>query len=148
MAEVVGCAPLELPGLQRKDGLGAAQGLNLALLIHTKNQDIHRGTEVEPYDVSRTCLNQLRIFGENETLAAVRFESDGSPDATHRGLAQTEFLSHQAGSPVRGSLRGGLQGFGHDLFDRRRLVGEHRCAVHQRAHRLLGSDNVRAKVLP
>jgi hypothetical protein len=48
---VVMGAALDLPGTHGQQGLGAIQGLDLALLIHAEDEGLVRGIQVEAHDV-------------------------------------------------------------------------------------------------
>lgn len=71
MTKVVRRAPFELAGPHGENGLGTAQGLDLALLVHAEHQGIERRAQIEAHDVAH-LLDELRILREHEGFAAVR----------------------------------------------------------------------------
>ena len=61
--------------------------------------------------ISKGSLDKLKI------LRAVRFQTEGSPDAADGGLAQSGFGGQHAAGPVGNSFRSLLQGQPHHPFD-------------------------------
>lgn len=65
VAKVIRRAPFELAGLQGQNGLGAAQSLDLTLLVHAEHQGIDRRAQIKAHDVAH-LLDKLRILGEDD----------------------------------------------------------------------------------
>src|ERR1700738_3035853 len=84
MALVVVSSTLGLPG---QDGLTTAQSLNLALLLHAQHQRVMGWVHVQTDYVSH-LVQQQRIVGQLEGLAAMGTQSAGPPNSTDGGLTQ------------------------------------------------------------
>ena len=80
VAAVVVRAALDLPGPHRQQRLRAIQRLDLRLLVDTQHQRPVRRVQVQADDVAH-LLDEQRILGELERLAAVRLQREGAPDA-------------------------------------------------------------------
>ncbi len=112
--------------LHRQARLSALEGLDLALLIHTEDDGLVRGIEIQSDYVSE-LLGKPRILGKLEPLGAVRLQSVGGPDALHRSLADALGLGHGARAPVGHTWRRALSGGLYDRFHPVSGVG-HRSA--------------------
>src|SRR6266498_3716000 len=88
VALVVMCAPLDLAGAHRQQGLRAVKRLDLALLVHTEHQRTIRRIEVQPDDVAH-FLDKHWVGGELEGLDPVRLQPEGTPDAMHARYRNT-----------------------------------------------------------
>jgi hypothetical protein len=113
--------------LQWQPGLGSVQGLYLALLIDAQNQRMLRRVQIQADDCFQ-LTGKIRITTYLEGLDQVRFESMRVPDASHAGLADTNFPRHSARGPMGrvgwSSLRGLLDhGVDHRCRNRRRAPG-------------------------
>ena len=102
-------APFGLARAQGQKRSGAVQGLDLGLLVYAQDQRPVRRVEIEPHNIPH-LLNEEGIRRQLEGLGAVRLQREGTPDATHRVVAQTGTPGHGPGAPVGGVLGGGLQG--------------------------------------
>jgi len=116
VAEIIGGASFELAGAQRQNRLGTAQRLDLALFIHAQHQRVDRWAQIQPHDVA-DLLDQLRVFGQDEALLAMRLEAKSSPDATDAGLAEVELFGQKPSAPMSGAFGTTLQGLGDDFLD-------------------------------
>jgi hypothetical protein len=112
MPTVVVSAPLGQTRGQRQDRLGAVEGLDLGLLVHTKHERGCGRVQIEPDDVAH-LLDQLGVVGELEVLNPVGLEPEGLPDPAHREVTETAALGHAAPAPMSGVARHFLQGGGH-----------------------------------
>ena len=91
---------------QRQSGLGAFQGLTLALFIAAEHQGLLGRIEVEAHHVPKLFL-KLKVLGELEIAHPVGLQLMGRPESLHARFAQAGFAGHRAhapGSAVR-SLR-------------------------------------------
>jgi len=77
----------------RERRLGPRQGLHLGLLIHAEHHRCVGRVHVEPDDVV-DLLHEQRVVGELEPVRAVRFQVEGAPDPSDRGLGQPCSLGH------------------------------------------------------
>src|SRR6516225_3697862 len=73
--------------LHRQPGLGAVQGLNLALLVHAQYQGLVGGIEIQPDHIAKLGHKGL-ITAELEALGKVRLEAVLPPDPPSTGIAQ------------------------------------------------------------
>ena len=78
MAHVIMGAALSNSRRQRQHRLRAVQGLDLALLIHTKHHRLGRRLEIQAHDIA-DLLNEQRIGGELERFASMRLKPKRSP---------------------------------------------------------------------
>jgi len=106
-----GAVPLVVVGhrvgaalLHRQAGLGAVEGLDLALLVDREHDGVRRRVEIEPDHVAQ-LLDEPRIVGEFELPDPVRLEPVGAPDALDRADADAGRLGHHRGGPVGGLRR-------------------------------------------
>src|SRR5215469_9157343 len=88
-------------------GLGAVQGLNLALFIDAEHQSVIRWVQVEADDVTH-LLDKERIGGELETPAAMRLQRECLKQAMHGGSRNPAGLGGLPNAPVRAG--GGFTG--------------------------------------
>ena len=114
MAPVIGAATLRRSGAHRQHRLAAFQRLNLALLIDTEHQSVLGRADIQADHVAH-LLHKVGIVGQSKTLAAVRLQSERSPDACHAVMGKPTALGHRTGAPVCGLCRGLLQGHAHHL---------------------------------
>ena len=105
---VVVCAAFGLPGTHRQQRLRALQRLNLRFFVDAQDNGMLRRIQMQPDDVTH-LVDEERIFGELERLAAMRLKAEGAPDAHHRTLRQAFGLRQAARAPVRGVLGRRLQ---------------------------------------
>jgi len=82
MADVVMGDALDIAQAHGQHRLGAIQGLNLALLIHTKYQGVVGRIQVKANDVPH-LLDEERIGGELEATTSVRLYGKGLEHAMH-----------------------------------------------------------------
>src|SRR5829696_5636888 len=102
--------------LQRQAGLGAVEGLDLALLVDREHHRMGGRIDIEADDVAQ-LRHELGIVGELEAAYAVRLKAVSLPDALHRGQADADRLGHGGGGPVRRLVRRLGCGQGHRLVD-------------------------------
>ena len=99
--------------LHRQARLRAVQGLNLALLVHTKHHGFVRRVQVQPDDVGQ-LLDERRVFRQLERRDAVRLQAVRVPDALDGRAAHPGRLGHRAATPVGGARRRLVQRGMHD----------------------------------
>jgi hypothetical protein len=114
-AVVVG-SPLGDARCQGQDGLGAVEGLDLALLVDARDHRPVGRVEVETDDVA-DLLDELGVVGELEGLHAVELQAVGVPDPVHGVVAEAAGFGHAPGAPVGGVLGHLPQGHGQDRLD-------------------------------
>jgi hypothetical protein len=100
---------LAAPLLQWQPGLGSVQGLYLALLIDAQNQRMLRRVQIQADDCLQ-LIGKLWITTYLEGLDQVRLEPVRVPDASHAGLADTNFTRHGARGPMGRVGWSGLRG--------------------------------------
>src|SRR5215210_3530223 len=109
-----GARPALLDG---KAGLGAVQGLDLALLVDAEHHGTLGRIEVEPDHIDQLLL-EARVVGQLEGPYQVRLDAPGGPDALHHGLGDPGVSRHGPTRPVRLCGRGGVEGVVDDGLDR------------------------------
>ena len=87
--------------LHRQAGLGAVQGLYLALLVYRQHQRMLGRIEIEPHDGFQLAC-ELRVATHLETIDAMRLEAVGPPYTRDRSFRDTRLFGHGAGGPLRG----------------------------------------------
>ena len=91
--------------------LGPLQGLNLALLVHAKDDGLVRRVEVQPHDVGE-FLREANILRELEPFGPLGLQSMGVPDAVDHRVADALGLGHSSAAPMGASrgfrLKGGI----------------------------------------
>ena len=92
-----GAGPALLHG---QSGLGAVEGLDLALLVDRQHDGVGRRINVEADDVAQ-LVDELRIVGQFELAPPVRCEAMRLPDAPDGAGADAGGLRHHVGRPVR-----------------------------------------------
>lgn len=102
-------------------GLGALQGLNLALLVNTQDNGLIGRVQVQPYDISE-LLGETRVSGELESLGTVRLKSVSVPYPVNSGVADALGLGHGACAPVSSTWRLGLGCQFHNLGNSFRAI--------------------------
>ena len=95
---VVGHGPAA-PLLHGQAGLGALEGLDLALLVHAQDHGLVGRIEVQPHHVGE-LLREPPVFGELEPFRPVGLQPMGRPDTLHGCLADALGLGHGTGTPV------------------------------------------------
>ena len=85
--------------LHGQAGLGAVEGLDLALLVDREDDGVGRRVYVKPHHVAQ-LLHELRVVGELEPFDPVRPQAVRAPDALHRGNADAGGLRHHRAGPV------------------------------------------------
>ena len=91
---------------QGQEGLGALQGLALALLVDAQDQGMVGRIQVEAHDVA-DLLGKEGIGGELKVLLPVGLDAEGGPEALDRGLGDPGGLGHGTAGPVRAAVGGG-----------------------------------------
>src|ERR1700686_1700648 len=84
MTFVVVCLALRQARSQRKDGSGAVQSLNLALLVHTQYQRSFGRIQIETYDISHLFF-EMRSVGQLELLHTMWLHIVALPDPVNDG---------------------------------------------------------------
>jgi hypothetical protein len=82
------------------DRLGAFQGLDLGLLVHTEHDRACGWVQIQPDDVV-DLGRELRVGGELEGLGAPRLDPVLAPDARDGVAADAKLSRQQPGRPVR-----------------------------------------------
>jgi hypothetical protein len=104
MPLVVMRAAFGLARTHRQQGRSTIQGLNLALLVHAKDQRAVRWMEIKSHDIAH-LVDQQRIATQLEGLGAMRGQREGAPDAADAALAQATGFGQRARGPMRGVFR-------------------------------------------
>src|SRR5579859_7154165 len=116
VSAVIMSAQLRRTRAHRKNGLGPVEGLDLALLVSTKDERSIGGIEIQTDDVAH-FLDELGVVGELEGLDTMRLELKRLPDPTDGSRAQPAGLGHGASTPMGGIARSRLQSLGNDSLD-------------------------------
>jgi hypothetical protein len=143
---VVGAVSLVVVGhssgaalLHGQAGLGAIEGLDLALFIDAEDQSLVRGIEVEPDDVLH-LRGEVPIARNLESLDKMRLQSVSAPDPLNAAAGKSRRRRHAAHTPMGGIPRGLMQRHVHhllDLLSRERLAARRPgCVLQQPAHPL------------
>ena len=90
---------------QGQEGLGALQGLALALLVDAQDQGMVGWIQVEANDVA-DLLDEEGIGRELEVLLPMGLEVERGPEALDRGLGDPGGLGHGTAGPVRAAVGG------------------------------------------
>ena len=96
---------LDVAEPEGQEGLGALQGLGLALLVDAQDQGMVERVEIEAHDVA-DLLDKEGIGGELKVLLPVGLDAERGPDALDRDLQHPGGLGHGAAGPVRGTAGG------------------------------------------
>ncbi len=91
-------------GPQRQDRLRSIQRLHLRFFIDTEHNGTFGGIQIQAHYVAH-LLDQVRIGGKFEGLAALRLEAKAAPDAHHSALAQPDFGGERTRAPVGSRAR-------------------------------------------
>jgi len=113
VALVVTGLPLGDAGPQGQDGLGALQGLDLALFVHRQDQGLIRRLHVQAQDVAHPG-HEIGVGRELEAFHPVGLQVVSLPDAVHGHVADSAALAQRARAPVGGIPRPLLQGHAQD----------------------------------
>ena len=89
--------------LERKPGLSAIQGLDLALFIAGQHDGVFRRVEIEANDILELLL-EMFVVGELEGSYPVRFDPVCSPYPAHARRANSNFAGHGCPAPMGSSL--------------------------------------------
>ena len=142
MADVAVRDALDVAEPQGQEGLGALQGLALALLVDAQDQSMVGRIQIETDDVA-DLLDEEGIGGELEVLLPMGLEVEGGPEALDRGLLDPGGFGHGTVGPVRAAVGGwGLerlpdQGHGGVVRDRARPA---RAVFVVEAHEALAAE--------
>ena len=90
---------------QGKNGRGAIEGLNLALLVKAQNQRPIWRIEIEPHHIAN-LLFEARIVGEFKSLHAMRLDIVPLPYPMHNGSAYAQLPGQSANAPMRTAVAG------------------------------------------
>src|SRR5664279_1419495 len=85
---VVVRASLQLSSPHGQHRLGSAQSLDLGFLIHAQDEGMMGWIEIQPDNIPH-FVDQQGIARQLKILRAMRFQTEGSPDAADGGLAQS-----------------------------------------------------------
>jgi hypothetical protein len=114
--EVVG-DPLDVAETQRQQRLGALQRLDLAFLVDTQDQRLVGRVEIQSDDVAQ-LLDEERIGGQLEAVAAMGLEAERLQEAMNAGLGDPGFGSQPAHAPMGRAIPGStVQRRGEELRD-------------------------------
>ena len=83
---------------QRQAGLGALQGLTLALFITAEHQGPIGRIQIEAHHVPK-LLFKLKVFGKLEMTHPVGLQLMGRPESLHARFAQPGLAGHRAHAP-------------------------------------------------
>src|SRR5664279_2214003 len=120
MADVVVGDALDIAQAHGEHGLGAVQGLNLALLIHAKYQSMIGRIQVKANDVTR-LFDEEWVGREFEATTSVRLYRKRLKYTMHGGFGNAAVMGGLANTPMSGP--GGLAGEGAFEQDGNLLVG-------------------------
>jgi hypothetical protein len=118
MALIVMRAPLGQARSKRQDRLGAIQGLNLALFIHTQHHRPGQRIQMQADDAAH-LVDKQRIARELEGLGTMRLQPEGAPSAALRALRHLELLRQLRRAPMRRLARALIERRGDELLDSR-----------------------------
>ena len=103
MADVVVRDAFDIAEAEREQGLGAVEGLDLALLIDAQDDRVVGWIEIEPDDVAH-LLDEEGIRGDLEMLLAMRLETERLPHALDGGLGELRLGRDGSAAPMRSVL--------------------------------------------
>jgi hypothetical protein len=111
------------PLFDRQAGLGAVEGLDLALLVHRQHHGMGRRIDIETDDLAELVGEGL-IVGQLELAHTMRLQPVGAPDTLHRADAVAGRLGHGRRRPMRRlpgwiGARQGYDPIDHRLVQRR-----------------------------
>ena len=76
---------------------GLVQRLNLALLVHTENQSIFRGAQVQPHDVAHLLMKKGSVDSMKPSSRCGCREPEGTPDLSDCGVRQADLGGQHPG---------------------------------------------------
>ena len=117
--------------LHGQTGLGAVEGLDLALLVDAQHHGPLGGVEIEADDVDQ-LLFEVGVVRELERPHQMRLDASRRPDSLNHGLGDPGVGGHGPTRPVRLGVRSGVQGVMHDGVDR--LLGDRRLTATALGH--------------
>ena len=100
----------------RKNGLGAVQRLNLALLIHTQDHGVLGRIQIQSDNIT-DFLDEKGIIGDFEMALPMGLKAKGAPDPLDCGPRDLRFFGDRARRPVGSVCRPGLEGLSDKLRD-------------------------------
>ena len=109
MAQIVVRIAFQIAQAHRKSRLTALQSLTLAFLVHTENQCVCRGIQIEADDVP-DFFHEERVGRQLESPTAVRFDPKRTPDPLDGGLRYPGFGGKVPASPMGAVGRLGVEG--------------------------------------
>ena len=96
---VIVCHGLAAPGLDRQSGLGAVEGLDLALFVDRQHHRMRRRIDIEPDNVGELG-GKAGIARSLERAQPVRLKFVRPPDALHRTHRDADGFGHRPACPV------------------------------------------------
>jgi hypothetical protein len=102
--------------LHGQAGLGAVEGLNLALFVNAQDQGLVRRIEIEPDHVLHLG-GKVAVARDLESLDQMRFEPVRTPDALDAAVGDPGRRRHAAQAPMGRIRRLLVQRHMHHLFD-------------------------------
>ena len=105
MANIVVGDPLDVAETQRQQRLGALQRLDLTFLVDTQDQRLVGRVEIQSDDVAQ-LLDEERIGGQLEAVAAMGLEAERLQEAMNAGLGDPGFGSQPAHAPMGRAIPG------------------------------------------
>ena len=108
--------------LHRQTGLGAIEGLDLALLVEAEHHSVGGWIDIEA-DHLFELLGEFGIVGELERAHPVGLQPVPLPDASHRRRADPHRFGHRRRGPMGRLMRRLLVGQGNDTINRRGRQG-------------------------
>jgi arabinofuranosyltransferase len=117
VADVVVGDAFDVAEADRQHGLGAVEGLDLALLVDTQDDRVVGRIQIEPDDVTH-LLDEEGIRRDLEVLLAMGLKAERLPDALYGGLRDPRLRGDRAARPVRPVPGLRLQGLAKQRRDR------------------------------
>lgn len=122
VTKVVVGPSLHLSKAQRQHGLGAIDGLNLALLVGAKHDGTLWRMKVEADDIG-DLLRKIGVIAELEAAGAMRLQTVGTPNPADGALTDANPRGDSAAAPVCHARRRGTHRCSHDSVDDGLVVG-------------------------
>lgn len=116
VADIVVGHTLHIAQAHRQNGLSPVQGLDLAFFVHTKDQGVLRGVQVQPDDIP-DLFDEKGVGGDLEVPLSMRLKAEGLPDPLNGRRRQGRGLGHRADRPVGPARRLRLERFADELGD-------------------------------
>ena len=116
VADIVMRHAFDITQTDRKNGLGAVQRLNLALLIPTQDHGLLGRIEIQTDNIA-DFFDEKGIIGDFKVALPMGLKAKGAPDPLDRGPRDLRFLGDRARRPVGPVCRLGLESLSDKLSD-------------------------------